>query len=270
MKEWFEEVDEPVFTFKHQGHNWLKDAEMELTNTSRQSSKQGNKSSSWESSRRTKTSSSGSKSSRSPKERAVEEKAKLAYLIAEAEFLQQRQLPKNQAEQLKVQEKLAKAKAISQVYEEMEENMSWNHKKKDHGLEEKSPVANQVKKEHYNHVGILCKKVKDTRKNQREKDGCSDRSIQQVNTEERCKTRSSDVSPDLRRMMFDLLHHQSAPEVEIKTFRGDPLEYHYFMSVFREVVAFKTDDAHDRLVRLLKYTEGETRDTIKDFIQQTS
>ena len=39
-------------------------------------------------------------------------------------------------------------------------------------------------------------------------------------------------TPDLSRMMCDLLHHQSRPEVEIETFRGDPLEYHYFISVF--------------------------------------
>ena len=37
-KEWFEEVDERVFTFKHQVSNWLRDSEMECANTSRQSS----------------------------------------------------------------------------------------------------------------------------------------------------------------------------------------------------------------------------------------
>ena len=31
-EEWFEEVDERVFTFKHQVHNWLRDAEMECAN----------------------------------------------------------------------------------------------------------------------------------------------------------------------------------------------------------------------------------------------
>ena len=51
----------------------------------------------------TKTSSIGSISSRSSKERAVEEKAKLAELIAEAEFLQHRHLAENKAEQLRVQ-----------------------------------------------------------------------------------------------------------------------------------------------------------------------
>ena len=69
--------------------------------------------------------------------------------------------------------------------------------------------------------------------------------------------------------MCDLLCHQSAPEVEIETFRGDPLEYDYFISVFREVVELKIDDPPGRLVRLLNYIEGEIRDTIKHCIQQT-
>ena len=61
--------------------------------------------------RTTKRSSIGSTSSISSKERAVQEKAKLAELIAEAEFLQHRHLAENQVEQLRVQQKLAKAKA---------------------------------------------------------------------------------------------------------------------------------------------------------------
>ena len=129
--------------------------------TSRQSSKKGSKSCSSGSS-----SSSGSNSNRSSKERAVEEKAKLAELIAEAEFLQQRQLAENKAEQLRVQEKLAKAKARSQVCEEMEERIPLNPKKKDHGLEENSAVATKVKKEHCKHAGIISGKAKDIRNDQ--------------------------------------------------------------------------------------------------------
>ena len=45
-------------------------------------------------------------------------------------------MTENKAEELRVQEKLAKAKARSQVYEEMEEKLPLNPKKKDHGLEE--------------------------------------------------------------------------------------------------------------------------------------
>ena len=66
--------------------------------------------------------------------------------------------------------------------------------------------------------------------------------------------------------MCDLLRHQPTPEVEIEKFRGNSLEYYYFISVFREVVELKIDDPHGRLVRLLSYTEGEARDTIKHCI----
>ena len=70
------------------------------------------------------------------------------------------------------------------------------------------------------------------------------RSIKQVNTEGRSKIKTSDVSPDLSRMISDLLRHQSAHEVKIETFSGDPLEYH-FISVFRVVLEFKINDQAD-------------------------
>ena len=139
---------------------------MKRANTSRQSSKKATNSCSSGSSRRTKTSSSGSNSSRSSNERAVEEKAKLAELMTEAEFIQQRQLAENKAEQLRVQEKLAKGNARSQVYEEIEKGVPLNPKKKDHGLEENVAVATQVKKGHCKHIGILSGKVKDIRNDQ--------------------------------------------------------------------------------------------------------
>ena len=53
----------------------------------------------------------------------MEEKAKLAELMAEVEFMQQRQMAENRAEQLRVQEKLAKAKARSEVYEAREKRI---------------------------------------------------------------------------------------------------------------------------------------------------
>ena len=87
--------------------------------------------------------------------------------MAEAEFLQQRQLVENKAEKLRVQEKLAKAKARSQVYEEMEERVPLNPKKKDHALEENSAVATHVKKGHCKHVSILSGKVKDQKGSER-------------------------------------------------------------------------------------------------------
>ena len=106
--EWFEDVEERVFTFKHKVHNWLKDSEIEQGHSSKRSSKIGSKSASSGSSGRTKFS-----SSKSSRERALEEKAKLAKIMAETEFLEKRQLAENQAERLKIQEKLAKANVRS-------------------------------------------------------------------------------------------------------------------------------------------------------------
>ena len=99
-EEWFEEVDERVFTFKHKVYNWLKEAETERS-AKKAYSKNGSKSASCGSSRKTRSSNS-SGSSRCSKERAMKEKAKLAGLMAEVEFMQQRQMAENQAEQLRV------------------------------------------------------------------------------------------------------------------------------------------------------------------------
>ena len=79
-EELFEEVDEHVFTFKHKVYNWLKEAETEQSPKKTYSNK-APKSTSSGSSRRTKSSNSSGRSGCS-KERAMEEKAKLAELMA--------------------------------------------------------------------------------------------------------------------------------------------------------------------------------------------
>ena len=72
----------------------------------------------------------------------------------------------------------------------------------------------------------------------------------------------------LSQVMCSLLRHQSVPNVEIEAFTGNPLDYHYIISVFKEAVEYKINDRHGRLVRFLKYTEREARETIKHCIQQ--
>ena len=42
--------------------------------------------------------------------------------------------------------------------------------------------------------------------------------------------------------MCRLLKQQSAPEIETDIFSGNPMEFHYFMAVFREVVEKRVDD----------------------------
>ena len=43
-------------------------------------------------------------------------------------------------------------------------------------------------------------------------------------------------------MMSKLLKQQTAPDVDIYIFSGDPVDYHYFIAVFEEVVEKKIDD----------------------------
>ena len=44
----------------------------------------------------------------------------------------------------------------------------------------------------------------------------------------------------------------AAPEVELESFDGNTLNYHYFMAFFREVVKCDIDNLGGRLTRLIK------------------
>ena len=86
---------------------------------------------------------------------------------------------------------------------------------------------------------------------------------QQLEGDNNNLSRSTD---DIKKMMCNLLLHQTAPDMEINTFKENPLEYHYFMSVFTEAAEKKFSDPPGRLVNLLKLTEGEAKETIKHYI----
>ena len=123
QNQWFHEVDECVFSFKHKVRNCLKNVALEEEKASRHSLKWSSKNSwhSKKSSRSSRLSSSGS-----PKERAAAEKAKLAELIMEAEFLEKKQIIQNQAEKLKTEEQLAEPKARSHIFAALKgDNLLW-------------------------------------------------------------------------------------------------------------------------------------------------
>ena len=109
--DWFDELDNRVFTFKRKTHNWLRSAE-----TERMSSKGSSRSSK---SRRSKSSRCSGKS-QSSRTRELEEKARIAELMAEAEYIEQRQYAENQPEMLKIQQEIAKSKARAEVYDQLD------------------------------------------------------------------------------------------------------------------------------------------------------
>ena len=74
-------------------------------------------------------------------------------------------------------------------------------------------------------------------------------------------------SVEVSKMLCQLLKQQEAPEVDIDVFSADPLEYHYFMEIFKEIVEKKIEDPRGRLTRLIKYATGEAKDLIKHCVQ---
>ena len=72
----------------------------------------------------------------------------------------------------------------------------------------------------------------------------------------------------LNELMVQTLRMQAAPKVDIDTFHGDPLEYEYFVETIRDGVEKLIDDPRQRLVRLLKFTEGDAKDLIKHCIHE--
>ena len=63
-----------------------------------------------------------------------------------------------------------------------------------------------------------------------------------------------------------LVKQQSAPKIDV--FDGNPLDFHYFMKLFHEVVEKRIDDPRGRLARLLKCISGNAKEMIKHKNQQ--
>ena len=110
---WFAEIDEKVFSFKHKIHNWLREGENGVKRE-RGSKSSGSRSKSSGSSRST-----GSRSSRmSSKEKAIQEKLRVAELRTEASFMKKKREAELQAESLRLEEEMTKAEARVKIYEQ--------------------------------------------------------------------------------------------------------------------------------------------------------
>ena len=58
---------------------------------------------------------------------------------------------------------------------------------------------------------------------------------------------------EVSKMLCKLIQQKGATEVDIDNFSGNPLEYHYLISVFEEVVEKRIEDPTGRLTRLIMY-----------------
>ena len=71
---------------------------------------------------------------------------------------------------------------------------------------------------------------------------------------------------DTNEILCRLMKQQSAPEVDIDSFDGNPLNYRYFMVIFKEVVENRIANPRGRLIRLIKYTKGEAKELVMNCI----
>ena len=51
--------------------------------------------------------------------------------------------------------------------------------------------------------------------------------------------------------------HMQAPDLEMDDFDGNPLNFLYFITNFKEVIETKIKDKRGRLTRLIQYLHGE-------------
>ena len=56
----------------------------------------------------------------------------------------------------------------------------------------------------------------------------------------------------IERTLCKLIKEQSAPDAGIEEFDGNPLNFNYFRSMFRDNIVKKIDDPQGRLTRLIK------------------
>ena len=56
------------------------------------------------------------------------------------------------------------------------------------------------------------------------------------------------VDKGVSKMMCQLLKEQSAPDIDIDVFSRNPMDFHYLMAVFSEIVEKKVGDPRGKLI----------------------
>ena len=67
-------------------------------------------------------------------------------------------------------------------------------------------------------------------------------------------------------MPSKLVQEQSAPQVDMEPFEGNPIDFTYIMSIFQESVEKKINDPRGRLTQLIKCNREEPQKLVKHFI----
>ena len=266
-EKWFDDIDADMLVLKQKIHNWIREAEhdmdAELKEKASVKSKRSSKSSSKSSSSRL----SSTRPSRS--ERALMEKLKMAELKAEVEFMEKSQSAEFQGHKLKIEEQYAKSQARMRILEDLQnpevinaETNPYIYHNEDSKLQLPGEYDNKFT------LGMGASHFTENQAKEYEgipRDRSSGATFMKKNYE-----KEPDLVGTTSDMLCRLLQLQSALDVDIETFDGNVINYHYFIALFREVVESKVDDPRGKLTRLIKYTSGDARELIRHCIQLPS
>ena len=174
----------------------------------------------------------------------------MAELLAEASFTEEKHAAILNAEKLHQSEELAKLKARTQVLDKINKGDP-DPARMNMGVAKPDEKENQIK------ADKIVKAEKYTKK-------------LNPNAEASKSKAKESNDGEIYGLLKGMIEQQAAPDVEMETFDGNPLEYHHFIDLFREVVEKWIQDPKGRLLRLMKYTRGEAHDMIKHCLQEPS
>ena len=211
---------------------------------------------------RSRSNKSSSSSSSSTKSRFLNEATDLAALEVELEFAKRKGLSENEI--ILLEEKIAKKKAVLNVYE------SWSSKNfyVEENLDPVKPFSStpfsSAPQKPSQKVTFLptppsTPKIRPSRKLLSSKGSIKSESV----VSDFNSRPNGDQSENLSNALFDLVQMQGAPSVSLEVFDGDPLNYIFFMTNFEDNVEKRISDSKGRLARLLNFTSGEANDLIQ-------
>ena len=198
---------------------------------------------------------------------------KLAKLMAEASLLQRKRVIQNKAAIMEMKERLTKAQARTRAYTNIVVNdfheaevyqqqiLQQQKDQEQFHIKEEVDFRNRISQKTES-VVPPCKNIWDAffEKNNLWK---PQQALER-------KTHDREAGQSVTELMSKLLNQQDAPELDTDIFDGDPMEFHYFITMFYEVVKRKIDDAQGRLTRLIKFAKGEANEMVKTYIQLPS
>ena len=209
----------------------------------------------------------------------MQDKLQVAELLAEAAFLEKKMTAQYQADELRVQEQLAKAKTRMEIFDaEQNKHIEAPRRMLNFG-NDKSAVKPEVDTfdqdvlKHHQCFQIPVDKrntIDSMHQDNFNKKGGNGwrKEIHRTKDQNVLVDDDNKHEIDTNEILFRLMRQQSASEIDIDCFDGNFVNYRYFMAIFKKVVENRIDDSRGRLIRLIKYNKGDAKELVMNCIHQ--